>query len=347
MTATVRARLDRLQEAARMLPDAKARFADGGEYRIEIPSVEGPEAFAAVMTRADELGVPVHRVSEGSGIGLLRDDDLRGYVEIGSARNVEVCLFVGPRAPWNASASSLAPDGKQVGWRHVTVATLRAAYDDILRAVELGIRSVLVADEGLAVLAADAKASGELPADLIVKASAVMGLANPPGVGLLAAIGVDTLNVAGDTPLAELAAFRAELVAIIDIYVESPDGLGGFLRYHDIGEIVRIAAPVHLKFGLRNAPNIYPSGAHLEAATRTSGIERVRRAAIGLEHLARQRPGAVPSPSGQPHRGVPIGAGSHDLGGRNGDSATRPRTGPPGAETVGAASAGERSGAHD
>jgi hypothetical protein len=299
-------RLDRLEEATRKQSDSRHRFADDGEYRVEIPSVESPKVFSAVLARADELGVPVHRISEGSGISLLRDDDVRGYTEIGADNNVEVCLFVGPRAPWNGSAASLAPDGKQLGWRHVTVATLRAAYDDVVRAVELGIRSVLIADEGLAVLIADAKRSGELPADLIVKASAVMGLANPIGCGLLSAVGVDTLNILGDTPIAELAAFRAELDTVLDLYVEGPDGLGGFLRYHDIGEIVRVAAPVHLKFGLRNAPNIYPSGIHLEVAALNTGLERVRRAAIGLEHLARQRPGAVASPVGQARPGVPI-----------------------------------------
>ena len=30
------------------LPTSKKRFADGGEYRIEIPSTEGPRAMEAV-----------------------------------------------------------------------------------------------------------------------------------------------------------------------------------------------------------------------------------------------------------------------------------------------------------
>lgn len=303
---TARDHLNRLASAAAAAAPSSHHFPDNGDYRVEIPSVEGPDAFAAVIARADDLGVPLHRISQGSGITLLRDDDLAGYVELGAARAIEVCLFVGPRAPWNSSALSLAPDGKQLGWRHTTVATLRAAYDDVVRATELGIRSVLVADEGLAALIAEGRADGELPADLIVKASAVMGLANPVGCRLLTDLGVDTLNIGGDTPIGELAAFRAELATILDLYVEGPDGLGGFLRYHDIGEIVRVAAPVHLKFGLRNAPNIYPSGDHLEAAAVSSGRERVRRAAIGLEHLARQRPDAVASPTGRARPGVPV-----------------------------------------
>jgi hypothetical protein len=297
--------LDGLTSAARVLPDSPLRFDDGGQYRVEIPSVEGPAAFEAVLKSADEYAIPIHRVSQGSGITLLRDDEIRAYAELGAAHGVEVCLFVGPRAAWNAEASALAPDGGQFGWRHMRLSTLRAAYDDVVRAVELGIRSVLVADEGLVVLVGAARRAGDLPADLVVKASAVLGIANPLGARLLTDQGVDTVNIAGDTPLGELAAYRSALSAVLDMYIVSPDGLGGFLRYHDLGDIVRIGAPVHLKFGLRNAPGIYPSGEHLAAAAINSARERVRRAAIGLEHLARQLPTATASPPGTTRTGVP------------------------------------------
>ena len=301
--------LQRLRQVAREAADSPARFDGGGQYRVEIPSVEGVAAFEAVLAAAKERGVPLHRISQGSGITLLTDDELRGYVELGAANAVEVCLFVGPRAPWTGEApSALTPDGKYFGWRHMRLSTLAAAYEDVLRASELGLRSVLVADEGLAVLVARGRQDGELPADLVVKASAVMGIANPVGAKLLADAGVDTLNVAGDIALDDLAALRSLTDAPVDIYVEGPDGLGGFLRYHELGELVRVGAPVHLKFGVRNAPNIYPSGTHLEAAAVATGIERVRRAAIGLEHLARQYPDAQEAPLSPGRRGVPVRA---------------------------------------
>ncbi len=46
------------------------RFPGGGQYRAEIPSVEGPEAFAAVVEAAAEHNVSVHRISQGTGIML-------------------------------------------------------------------------------------------------------------------------------------------------------------------------------------------------------------------------------------------------------------------------------------
>ncbi len=77
----------------------------------------------------------------------------------------------------------------------------------------------------------------------------------------------------------------------IDFYIEAPDGLGGFVRHHDVPEIIRIAAPVYLKFGVRGAPDIYPWGGHIAGVARALSQERVRRAALAMELLGRS--GAV------------------------------------------------------
>jgi hypothetical protein len=288
------------------LPTSEKRFPDGGRYRVEIPSVEGPVALRAVLEAADEYGVPVHRVSQGSGIGLLRDEEVAEMVRLGAERRVEVCLFVGPRAPWEGTAAALVPDGRLVGWRHMGMDQLAFAYGDIERAVALGIRSVLVADEGLTWLVGRARATGLLPRDLVVKGSALLGLANPVGVRMLAEAGLDSANVSSDISIARLGAMREVLGIPLDLYVEGPNGLGGFIRHHEVGELVRVGAPIYLKFGLRNAPDIYPSGLHLESVAVTTGRERVRRAAIGLEHLRRVMPEAEASPLGAADLGVPM-----------------------------------------
>ena len=59
---------------------------------------------------------------------------------------------------------------------------------------------------------------------------------------------------------------------------------------------MRVAAPIYVKFGLRNAPGIYPSGQHIESTVLALSRERVRRAAIGLALLRRYAPDAVASP---------------------------------------------------
>jgi len=288
------------------LPTSTASFPDGAHYRVEIPSVEGPAAFRAVIEAAEESGIPIHRVSQGSGIMLLSDAEIGEMVQLGHSHVIEVCLFVGPRAPWEGTAQALTPDGKLFGWRHMGMDQLVYAFSDVERAVQLGVRSVLIADEGLLWLINQARQRGMLPRDLVVKASALLGAANPLGTKLLVDNGLNTINVASDISLARLAALRQVISIAIDLYIESPDGLGGFTRYHEIAEIIRVAAPIYLKFGLRNAPNIYPSGVHLEQVAVQTGRERVRRALLGLEMLARSSQDFKTSQPGAPGLGIPV-----------------------------------------
>lgn len=64
---------------------------------------------------------------------------------------------------------------------------------------------------------------------------------------------------------------------------------------------------MYLKFGLRNAPNIYPSGLHLEPTAVALARERVRRARIALDLLDRLGGEARMSPLGAKDLGVPEG----------------------------------------
>ena len=99
------------------LPESPLRFPDGAQYRIEIPSVEGPRVLEAVLEEAARLGVPIHRVSQGSGIMLLTDAEIQAMVRMGKDAGVEVSLFVGPRAAWDMGAQILSPAGKNLGAR--------------------------------------------------------------------------------------------------------------------------------------------------------------------------------------------------------------------------------------
>jgi hypothetical protein len=170
------------------------------------------------------------------------------------------------------------------------------AVEDVKRACEHGITSVLVTDEGLLWVLAEMRQSGDLPAELILKGSVMLGAANPASIRLLEKLGLTTFNAPTDLSLAQLAAIRAATSMPLDLYIEAPDDIGGFIRHYEIAEIVRVAAPVYLKFGLRNAPNIYPSGTHLEATAVALTRERLRRAKLGLDLLRRLDPAAAMSP---------------------------------------------------
>ncbi len=286
-------------------PTSTKRFPDGAEYRIEIPSVEGPRAMKAVLEEAEARKVRVHRMSQGSGVMLLTDSEIREMVRLGAEARVEVSLFVGPRAAWETGAQILSLAGKNLGARHRGLEQLIYAVEDIKRANALGIRSVLIADEGLLWVAHEMKKRGELPADFCFKISVQMGAANAASVKLMEQMGATTYNVPTDLDLPKLCAIRAAVDMPIDLYIEVPDNFGGFIRHYEIADFVRCLSPIYVKFGLRNAPDVYPSGTHIENQVVAYARERVRRAEIGMDHLRRYYPEAMTSELGAEGLAIP------------------------------------------
>ncbi len=257
-----------------------ARFADGLRYRIEIPSVEGPTVFRAVLEEAKARGVPVRRVSQGSGVMMLTDAEITELAELGVEHGIEVSLFLGPRGAWDPGGQSFA--AASAGGVARGLAGVEACLAEVRRGVGLGIRSFLVADTGVLTTLGRLKRDGELPASLVLKTSVLLPCANPPTARVLEELGATTINVATDLSAAELGELRGACSAPLDVYVEVPDDQGGFVRSYEVPEIIRAAAPVYVKLGLRNAPNIYPSGLHLEDLAVKLGRERVRRAELVL-----------------------------------------------------------------
>jgi hypothetical protein len=282
------------------------RFPDGAQYRIEIPSVEGPEALKAVFEEADRYGVPIHRVSQGSGIMLLTDEEILEMVQLCSDRQVELSLFVGPRGTWDISAQPFTPAGKVAALRHEGIDQLVYAMEDLQRANGLGVRGALVADEGLLLLTKEMKKQGLLAADFVVKVSVQLMASNPVSIKLMQDIGADTYNLPTALTLPKLASIRHAVDIPLDLYVEAPDGFGGFIRHYEIPEFIRILAPVYIKFGLRNHPDVYPSGKHLEQVNVSLCRERVRRAYLGYQMIQRYEPDLITSKMGASGLAVPV-----------------------------------------
>jgi hypothetical protein len=280
-------------------------FPDGADFRIEIPSVEGPRVLEAVISASANEGIVVNRVSQGSGAMLLREDELREMSALGAEHGIEVSLFVGPREAYDITAHARSADGAGHGGQLRGVHGLRYAVEDIARAVECGIRSFLIPDIGLLALVNELQRTGELPSTVVWKVSVMLAPSNPLALRELERIGASTVNVPSDMSVETLGEMRAATTLPIDLYVESPDSLGGVVRGDELGDLVRAGAPLYAKFGLRNARGIYPSGLHLENEACAIAREKVHRAAAALEWCERLSPGLVQSEPGAEGLGVP------------------------------------------
>lgn len=286
------------------LPSSEKRFPDGAQYRLEIPSTEGPRCLDAVLEEAKRLDVRIHRISQGSGVFLQTDAELDELARTAAKANVEVSLFARPNAAWGLSATARAHAGfaASAHGQEQVVANL----EDCVRAAAHGFRSVLIADVGVLQLFGEAKERRLLPAEMQAKVSVMLPAANPATARLFERLGASTINLPTDLTLAQIAAIRAAVDVPLDVYVEAPDNVGGFVRHHEIPELIRVASPVYVKFGLRNAADIYPSGTHLEQTAVAYSRERVRRARLGMELLARSGYEPVTSELGAEGLAVPV-----------------------------------------
>jgi len=282
-----------------------ARFPDGAHFRIEIPSVEGPVVFLAAVEAAAAAGLTINRVSQGSGAMLLAQAELAEMARIGAGHGIEVSLFVGPREEWDTGRSAYAADGAAFAGRLRGTRQLRYAIDDVLRAVEQGIRGFLVGDTGLLQLLSEMQAAGQIPASVVWKVSAVLAPSNPVSLRQLEQLGGSTVNVPSDITLGQLAEMRAAASVPIDLYVEAPDAMGGVVRGHEAADLIAVAAPMYVKLGLRNARPLYPSGVHLAGDAAAIAREKVHRAAVALEWIARSGLDLVQSGPGAKGLGIP------------------------------------------
>jgi Peptidase family U32 len=248
---------------------------------VEIASVEHPRLLAALLEEAQARTVPIGRISQGGGTRALTDDELRTMLDLAHAAGVEVFTYISARNSFEPLAD---PSG---GDQLRGEAAFADALAELERCVAFGVDGVLIADIGLLAVAGRRRREGAL-GPLKLKTAAAIAPRNAASAALYAELGATSINTAASSTLDDLAAMRAAIgnAVSIDVYVESPDDFGGGLRYREVPELVRRLAPISLKFGLRNAPSLYPYGRHLEPTAEATIREKVRRAQIALGRLA-------------------------------------------------------------
>lgn len=283
------------------LPTSPLRFPDGAHFRIEIPTVNTAESMRAVLEITEKHGVVVNRITETYGIMRHTSKELEEMVQLAKDYQLELVMSVGPRAAYDISAQRATgtPEGARVGYRLRGVENLVYAVEDIKRALEFGIRAFVIYDEGLLWVLTEMKKAGEIPREVKFKVSAHCGHANPASFKLLESLGADSINPIRDLPLPMVASLRAAVKIPIDIHVDNPKSTGGFIRNFEAPEIVRIAAPVHIKTGNSAVET------HGVPTTKEQGKQMGIQAVIAVEHIRRFFPEAIQSKRGSPDLAIP------------------------------------------
>jgi hypothetical protein len=270
------------------LPDSTMTFADGGQFRLEVPTVNTAEAAEIVLDACAEAGVKVDRLDQTAGGMLFTAKQHERYLELGERYDVEMCFGIGPRGVYDIGAQKL---GGSV-WAHAPAYRLRGmeqvvyATEDLLRLVELGARTLLIYDEGQLWLANRMRADGEIPSDIVLMASAHMGHNNPVSYRVLEELGADTVATQRDMDLSMVASLRAAVGIPIHVHVDNPQATGGFIRTYEAADIVRLGAPIFLKMGssvlARHGMRMSRDEAHAMANQVISTVEILQRVAPEL-----------------------------------------------------------------
>lgn len=274
------------------LPTSEKRFDDGGQYRFEVPGIQGPKVMKALLTALDDYGLHIHRVTQTQGIMRLTDEEISKMVEYSHLWNTDLILAIGPRATTDTSASVNTPEGVRMGYRLRGQEQIIRAVEDVKRAARLGCRGFLVYDEGCLWLLNKMREAGEIPEDCHFKVSAHAGHGNPCSAKLLEEIGADSINPVRDIQLQMLSAMRQAVECPIDIHTENPKSTGGFIRHYEVPEMIRIAAPLYLKTGGSVAQT------HSWDSTEDDARKRAKQVFLVKRVIDEYYPDAIWSPKG-------------------------------------------------
>jgi len=268
------------------LSSSTKRFASGGQYGIEIASAQTPDTIVNILKSLEKYPFRPNKLTETRGIFRLCDADIKEMVNLCASERLGLTLSVGPRAFYDTSASAHSEQGARIGYRLRGMENIVRAVEDVKRAVALGVRGILVYDEGLLYLLDKMKEDKQLPSDLFLKVSVHTGHGNPLSCKLLELIGASTINVVGDLGVAMIASIRQSINIPIDLHTDTPKSSGGFIRTYEVADLIKVGSPIFLKCGAITSPH------HAHLPTEKDIQNRINQAFCIYEMIQRYYPEA-------------------------------------------------------
>ncbi|MBE6506140.1 MAG: peptidase [Methanobrevibacter millerae] len=275
------------------------RFEDGGQFRFEVPGIQSPKTMKALLNEAERQNLVIHRVTQTKGIMLLSDEEIDEMVGLAKEYGCELFLSVGPRATYDTSATVHTKEGSRIGYRLRGYDNLVYAIEDVKRAVSLGVRGILLYDEGLLYVLNQMRENDELPKSLHFKMSAHAGCGNPASAKVLESMGLNSINPVRDLQIPMLASIRNAIDIPIDLHTENPKSTGGFIRHYEVPKFIEVASPVYLKTGGSVAAN------HNWDTTEKEAVARIKQVKLVERMIKQYLPEAVMSPKKSSNLAIP------------------------------------------
>lgn len=254
---------------------SKKRFNDNANYRFEVPGIQSPKVMDVLLKESLKNDILIHRITQTKGAMLLTKEEILEMVNIAQKYEVELFISVGPRATYDTSATVQTKEGSRIGYRLRGVNNLVYAIEDVKKVINLGVKGILIYDEGLLFVLNQMRKDGEIPKDIKFKLSAHMGCSNPASAKLYESIGANSLNPVRDLQIPMIAAIRNTINIPLDLHTENPKSTGGFIRHYEVPKIIKVASPVYLKTGGSVTKNHNTDTSEKEAIARFRQVKLV------------------------------------------------------------------------
>jgi hypothetical protein len=274
-----------LSDDGKPLRRSTAEFSGGGNYGVEIPVVNSVELLQMTIQNLKRLDVPCTRFNETRGSFLLGDAELHDMLGLCAEEAYGLVISLGPRPEYDRRATFYRSKfGLEQGRRVNNNEAFTQCVEESLRLAELGCRGLIVYDLGVLRTLRLMKEEGLLPADVMLKTSSHCSVSNPSTATIYRENGANSVTVLHDADLEVLAGMRQlNDGLVLDVPTDSYSAKGGFIRFHELSEIVQVASPVMFKMGASAQSHPY------DVVGKAVVEERVKRVRVGLEHLSRAK----------------------------------------------------------
>lgn len=259
------------------------RFDNGALFGVEIPVVNSLDALEKTIQWLEHYELPCDRFNETQGSFLLPTREIQAMLALCAEKQIGMVFSLSPRPEYDPKASFYKSKfGLEQCRRLNNMDAITAALDEALRLADLGVRGLIVYDIGVLSLLKAMRAQGQLPPNMLFKASSHCMATNPLIAKILQDNGADSITVVHDASLAVLQEMRRLCpTLLLDVPIDVYADKGGYIRFNEIADIVTVAAPVMIKVGASAQMNPYDT--MNDAIIKT----KVKRVASALEHLQR------------------------------------------------------------
>lgn len=284
------------------LQSSLQEFEGGGQYGIEIPVINSLSVLEKTVKLLDERGITVSRLNETIGAFFLSDSEIKEMLACCSEKNMGMTFSLGPRPEFDRKASFYRSEfGLEQARRLNNNDAIAASVDEALRLTDMGCRGLVVYDPGVLLILSELKIKRIIPKETIFILSSHAMTTNPMIAKMHLAAGADSAVVLHDLDLVVLQEIRRMAPKLVmDIPIDVYPSKGGFMRFHEIPEMIQVAAPIMLKMGTSAQPHPYTPVADVIIE------KRVDRVSLALEAIEKFQAPLVPMNAHCPDRCIPV-----------------------------------------